>query len=455
MSIQNYPLEVLLIIFRYVKLNRRGNINVLNCAQVCRSWYEPACRFLYEEINFGTIHQSVPHHARHLENMGKFCTVLRFDRVHKGEETYRPEEYELLLSYLPNLQFIVMENSPYRAFHLQQLASNAKLVKQLKHISGGKYGWSKKEVQLFVECASKFKDTLQELNLQFLNKHVHITNWEGHHPVFLDMSMFSILRSCPNLVRFEVQNDFMEPLDRNNDLPGNHSKLRCLHINIPNFTKQHIVYMYKNMTKLCELTMSTTRCYDLTDPLIPPKEWMQEVGLDHQFHSYLATIDEVKLNFNFEFEATISEQFAFINGILKNQQSLSSTQIILRVDHFDNEIHCQKLTMEKSGNNISFCCGVQIREWIEMRKTLPALIPSDITDHIRSMEIHFKSSNVDDDEFFLQHRSEVVGIFSKHFTNLDSLDISVKFSYSKLASRIKVMSSKANEAKPNYIANRL
>ncbi|CAO3611577.1 unnamed protein product [Mucor hiemalis] len=316
MSIQNFPLEVLLIVLSNVKSSR----DIISCAQVCRSWCEPACRFLYEEISFERIRNSLPLHAKHIKTMGKFCKILNFIDIGREE---------------------VLGDYPSRQLHLRQLALNAKFFKQLKNISTvEEESWKGDEIQLFVDLAIKFKETLEVMDLASLGCPVSVDegraedvltllpafssltelkvfNWD---PKFeeeeaSDMSMFSILRSCPNLIDFSSSNYFMEREDRDNDQPFDHSKLRRLDICVPQFTKQQITYLYSNITQLDELELRT--CYSNSEETAAPAKWMKRIGLDNRFHNYLANINKVEFTITDQFDATISEQFAFIDGILK------------------------------------------------------------------------------------------------------------------------------------------
>lgn len=266
--------EILQNIFRIVAASNQKHLYY--CALVCQSWYLPACRVLYEKLVILSRSQMITCFRLQRNNLGGFCKVLELNNGSNLKKKLSREQYDLLFSYLPNIHTVTIG---YRNTwnDLNHLNRNANQIKHLKYLTIAQH--TPEIIQAYYNCAFAHHQTLQHLELTrpsvFITTNsgkrghmytilsdftsltsLHIKNQAEHNAGLQQLSMFHILRLCPNLFELIWENEFQEPEINENDYQLDHSNLKDLEIVLFELTEQHVDGMVKSVTKLERLGVS-------------------------------------------------------------------------------------------------------------------------------------------------------------------------------------------------------
>lgn len=314
MSTCKLPVEILEEIFRLVK--KEDEDQLIQCVTVCKAWYEPALRFYYETLVLSGDPRKLLFRLSNQPpetNIGIWVKQLLAvcDPEHLSQQGYFQ-----LLSYLPYLNVINVEQSSSRSFHLTWLLNrnDDTCVKNLDSIIAGANGMNQCEYRIYFACAYSFRLSLKYLELAYVGSTIsNMGGLSGTHISFLkdfknltklsimnlsykrgdrNLKMLSILQLCPKLTNLSVVSDYYDPPEQ---VPKQNSrlymKLKDVSFCIPTLTSLHIKYIVSyfpiHMDKF-NLTMTNTE----TDG------WLHENGEFNiqEFGEYLGNVKDVCFN---------------------------------------------------------------------------------------------------------------------------------------------------------------
>lgn len=416
MSIHRIPNEILERILRLTEVNSWDR-NAHNCALVCRTWHLPACRVLYEKIN-------IPISARKLirclveqkENMGIFCKVLRILSDFDNEIALDGLEFAQLLSYLPNVKRIELDEYRHTRHYLRLFMEQAHLLPNIREITSPFGIYKPREAQLYNECLLAFKDTIQHIRLQSLDTTIYRADGRSGNIVsFLPdfktlqdlqifnanynpisgiprIGVFTALRSCSSLKRFSIRSTFPEETEEDDyEKPFDHSKLDCLEIDVPELTKKQINYIVTSINKLkiFKLRSGYGTAYD---PSQTPEKWLEKIGSKnlYDFCKYLANIDSVNLLSGEMYAMNIAELWPFVRNVIINKVKLP-LHLSIMMDDTKELYQDSRFILVKEERGIYLHYGLGKDEVSSTMSTTDEIIPFDYSQiSIQSMVLYIR-----------------------------------------------------------------
>lgn len=391
--------------------------NAHNCALVCQSWLLPACRVLYEKIN-------IPISARKLlrclveqrEEMGIFCKVLQVLSDFNNEIALDGLEFAKLLSYLPNVKRIEIDEYRHTRHYLRLFMEHAHLVPNIREIISPFGIYKLREAQLYNECLLTFKGTIQQMRLHSLGTTMYSDDGRSGNIVsFLPdfkmlqdlqifnanynpasgippLGVFTALRSCSSLKRFSIRSTFPEEVEEDDyEKPFDLGELECLEIDVPELTKKQISYIVTNVTKLktFKLRSGYGTAYDSSQI---PERWLQKIGPKDlcNFCNYLSNIDSVTLLSGEMYAMNIAKLWPFARNIIKNSIKLP-LHLSIVMDDIKDLYQDLKFILMKEERRIYLHYGLGNDEVSPIMPTTDEIIPFDYSQiNIQSMVLYIR-----------------------------------------------------------------
>lgn len=412
MSFDHLPNEILERIFRLTEV-KTWERNVHNCALVCRSWHLPACRVLYEKINFLKSARKLLYclPEQRINNLGTFCKKLEISGRLYENTLLESVEFAKLLSYLPNVKQIEFDEYRDAAHYLTLFLAHRHLLRNLQEITSEFCLSKSREIQLYHECLLAFKDTIVQMRLDSLDTTIYTTadgksgDIISYLPEFKalrnlriinikrqytsgipHLGVFTAMRSCSTLKHFAIGNTFQKAEDDDyyKDF-YDHNELEYLEIDVLEITKKQIEYIVSNVPNLKTFKLRSG-CDDLSQTKV---KWVEKFGSEftYKFCNYLAIIDCVDLSSEEMFAMNITELWPFARSVVINRLQLP---VHLSIAVNDTKERCvpSKFVLKKEVEATYIHYGVGRDEISPALPTADAIIPFDYSEmNIRSIEI--------------------------------------------------------------------
>ncbi|KAI7882137.1 uncharacterized protein EV154DRAFT_523185 [Mucor mucedo] len=359
MSSSKLPVEILEKIFRNVKSQDEDQL--IHCTLVCKSWHEPALRLYYETLILSGDPRKLLFRLSNQpqgKNLGDWVKQLSAvcDLEHLSQHGYFQ-----LLSYLPHLNVINVEQSFSKSFHLTWLLNrnDDSCVKNLHTIVAGANGMTQYEYRIYFACAYSFRLSLRYLELVYVGGTINnMGGLSGTHVSFLKdfkyltklsvsnlsfkrgdrtLKMLSILQYCPRLTSLSFVSDYFDPQEQVPSLnPGFRLALKDVSLCIPNLSRSQINYIASNFPALDKFDVVLTNTE--TD------EWLETNGeaCIQLLGEYLGSVREVCFNISrfmpnrypplsILTSQTLSNYWPFIFAMIGHHRQLSC-HISVRLD---------------------------------------------------------------------------------------------------------------------------
>lgn len=313
MSSNKLPVEILEEIFRNVK--KQDEDQLIQCTLVCKSWHEPALRLYYENLILSGDPRKLLFRLSNQpqgKNLGNWVKQLSAvcDPEHLSQQGYFQ-----LLSYLPHLNVINVEQSFSKSFHLTWLLNrnDDSCVKNLHTVIAGANGMTQYEYRIYFACAYSFRLSLRYLELAYVGGTINnMGGLSGTHISFLKdfkyltklsvsnlsykkgdrtLKMLSIPQHCPRLTSFSFVSDYCDSQEQaSTPKPGYCSALKDVSFCIPTLNSSQIIHIASYFPALdkFELVLTNTE----TDGWLEKNE---ETRI-RKLGEYLGSVKEVCFN---------------------------------------------------------------------------------------------------------------------------------------------------------------